>query len=134
MAGLGFSSVDDYIASQPEAIRDVLRSVRDAIREALPAAEELISYGMPTYKLQGAVVLYFAGWKRHFSLYPAGERLLAAFADELAPFEVDKGTIRFPLSPPVPSMLIGRIAKFRADEILESGKARTGILKKRRTP
>ncbi|HVW86802.1 MAG TPA: DUF1801 domain-containing protein [Bryobacteraceae bacterium] len=134
MAGLGFSSVDDYIASQPEAIRAILRSVRDAIREALPAAEELISYGMPTYKLQGAVVLYFAGWKRHFSLYPTGERLLAAFWDELAPYEVDKGTIRFPLSLPVPSMLIGRIAKFRADEVLESGKAKTGILKKRRTP
>jgi len=72
---------------------------------------------MPVYKLHGQPVLYFAGWKRHYSLYPAGELLVQAFADELAPFKVEKGTIRFPLSQPVPVKLIQRIAKFRANEI-----------------
>jgi uncharacterized protein YdhG (YjbR/CyaY superfamily) len=71
---------------------------------------------MPAYTLQGERVLFFAGWKQHYSLYPAGERLVAAFKDELAPYGIRKGTIRFPLSEPVPVKLIERIAKFRAKE------------------
>ncbi len=90
--------------------------VRSAIRAALPKAEEVISYNMPAYKLHGEVLLYFAGWKQHYSLYPASPRLVAAFKDELAPFKVDKGTIRFPLSAPVPRKLIAEMAKFRQAE------------------
>ena len=59
-------------------------------------------------------MLFFAGWKQHYSLYPATRRVVEAFKDDLAPYEVSKGTIRFPLSEPVPVKLIGRIAKFRA--------------------
>lgn len=119
-------SVDEYIASQPEAAQGVLKRVRSAIRKAVPGAEEAISYKIPTYKLQGAVVLYFAGWSRHYSLYPAGDRVVAAFRDELAPYAVEKGTIRFPLSAPVPVKLIGSIAKFRAKEAVERKKAKAG--------
>jgi uncharacterized protein YdhG (YjbR/CyaY superfamily) len=120
----GFKSVDEYIASQPEAAQGILGRVRSAIRAAVPAAEETISYQIPTYKLHGLAVLSFAGWKRHYSLYPAGGRLVAAFADELAAYEVEKGTIRFPLDQPVPVKLIGRIAKFRAQEVAERQKAK----------
>ena len=111
-----FASVDDYIAAQTEAVRDVLKRVRGAIRKGAPAAEETISYNIPAYKMPGGRVLYFAGWKRHYSLYPVTARLLAEFKDELAGYEVEKGTIRFPLSAPVPVKLIERIAKFRATE------------------
>src|SRR5712692_7479249 len=90
-----------------------------ALREAVPAAEEVISYKIPTYKLHGGPVLYFAGWKQHYLLYPATDRLVEAFKDDLAPYDVDKGTIRFPLSQPVPVKLIARIAKFRAKEAAE---------------
>jgi uncharacterized protein YdhG (YjbR/CyaY superfamily) len=62
-------------------------------------------------------MLYFAGWKQHYSLYPATDRVVATFKDELAPYEIRKGTIRFPLSQPVPVKLIARIAKFRAKEV-----------------
>jgi uncharacterized protein YdhG (YjbR/CyaY superfamily) len=62
-------------------------------------------------------VLYFAGWKQHYSLYPASEQLVAAFTNELAPYLVHKGTIRFPLAQSVPVQLIERIAKFRAEEV-----------------
>jgi uncharacterized protein YdhG (YjbR/CyaY superfamily) len=117
MAKTKFNSVDEYIASQPEAARDVLVRVRSAIRRAVPGAEEVISYQIPTYKLQGGRVLYFAGWAKHYSLYPATDHLAAAFKDDLAPYEIDKGTIRFPLSQPVPVKLIERIAKFRAKEV-----------------
>ncbi len=126
-----FQSVDDYIASQPEAARATLERVRSAIRKAVPAAEETISYNMPTYKLHGEATLYFAGWKRHYSLYPATARILAAFKDELAAYEIDKSTIRFPLSEPVPANLIGRIAKFRANEVAGREKSKATAPKKR---
>ena len=118
-------SVDEYIASQPKAAQGVLERVRSAIKKAVPGAEEAISYKIPAYKLQGALVLYFAGWKRHYSLYPAGDSVVAAFRDELAPYAVEKGTIRFPLSAPVPVKLIESIAKFRAKE------AKAAVPKKR---
>src|SRR5438093_12556576 len=98
MAKIDFKSVDEYIASQPEAAQGVLKRVRSAIRKAVPGAEEVISYKMPAYKLRGGSVLYFAGWRQHYSLYPATDHIVAAFKDDLAPYEVDKGTIRFPLS------------------------------------
>ena len=131
MAKTDFKSVDEYIASQPAAVQGILGRVRNAIREALPGAKEVISYQIPAYKLRGGRVLFFAGWKQHYSLYPAGERLVAAFRDELASYEVSKGTIRFPLSQPVPVKLIGRIAKFRAKEVAEREKAKRAAPKKR---
>ena len=94
------------------------------MHKALPRAEEMISYQIPAYKVQGRVALYFAGWKEHYSIYPAGERLLRKFKDELAPYEVSKGTIRFPLSEPVPTKLIGELAKFRASEIAARQRAK----------
>jgi uncharacterized protein YdhG (YjbR/CyaY superfamily) len=64
-------------------------------------------------------MLYFAGWRQHYSLYPATAHLIAAFKDDLTPYEVDKNTIHFPFSEAVPVKLIGRIAKFRAKEVAE---------------
>lgn len=115
----GFQSVDEYIASQPEIVQGVIERVRSAIRKAVPEAVEAISYNIPTYKLPGGPVLYFAGWKQHFSLYSATATVVAAFKKDLAPYVVSKGTIRFPLAQPVPVKLIGRIAKFRAREVAE---------------
>jgi uncharacterized protein YdhG (YjbR/CyaY superfamily) len=79
----------------------------------------MISYQIPTYKLGSDPVLYFAGWKQHYSLYPASGELIEAFKNDLAPYEVNKSTIRFPLSEPVPVELIGRIAEFRVKEIAD---------------
>jgi uncharacterized protein YdhG (YjbR/CyaY superfamily) len=122
MATTRFTSVREYLAAQPRSSRTVLARVRDAIRRAVPAAEEAIAYQIPAYKLHGRTIIYFAGWKEHFSIYPATARLVAAFEDELAPYEVnDKGTIRFPLAGPVPVKLIGRLAKFRAAEAAAAG-------------
>src|SRR2546427_11916614 len=106
MTKTDFKSVDEYIASYPEDVQAILRRVRSTIRKAVPGAEEVISYQIPAYKLHGGPVLYFAGWKQHYSLYPATAHVVAAFKDDLAPYEVNKGTIRFPLSQPVPVKLI----------------------------
>ena len=117
MAKADCKSVDEFIASQPDAIRHILGQVRNAIRKAVPEAGEVISYNIPTYKLQGEPVLYFAGWKQHFSLYPVSANLLAALRHDITSYVVNKSTMRFPLSQPVPVKLIGRIAKFRAKEV-----------------
>src|SRR6516164_2534330 len=113
MAKTDFESIDEYVAAQPKAVQTVLQRVRSTIRKAIPEAVESISYQIPAYKLSGRVVVYFAGWKEHFSLYPAIGGLVAAFQDDLKPYTVTKGTIRFSLSQPVPVKLIGRIARFR---------------------
>ena len=131
MTKTGFKSVDEYMAAQPAALRGMLERVRSAIRHAMPDAEEAISYKIPAYKLHATPVLYFAGWREHYSLYPATTRLIAAFKKELAPYEVNKGTIRFRLSEPVPVKLIGRIAKFRATEAAEHEKTKKATSKPR---
>jgi uncharacterized protein YdhG (YjbR/CyaY superfamily) len=112
-------TVDDYIDAQPRPVRAALERVRRAIRKTLPDAEETISYKMPAYKLHGRVVIYFAGWTEHYSIYPAIGGLVPAFQEELKRYKVTKGAIRFPLSEPVPVKLIERIAKFRAKAVAE---------------
>jgi uncharacterized protein YdhG (YjbR/CyaY superfamily) len=131
MAKTDFKSVDEYIASHPKAVQRVLKRVRSTIRKALPGAEEMISYKIPTYKLHGRPVLYFAGWSQHYSLYPSTDHLVAAFKEELAPYKVNKGTIRFLLSETVPVKLIAGIAKFRAKEVAEREKANAAAPKER---
>jgi uncharacterized protein YdhG (YjbR/CyaY superfamily) len=131
MGKANFTNVDEYISAQPETAQVVLQLVRSTLRKALPGAEEVILYKIPAYRLHGGIVLYFAGWKQHYSLYPTGERMVTAFKDQLAPYKVSKGTIRFPLSGPVPVKLIERIAKFRAEEAAQREKARPAALRKR---
>ena len=111
------ASVREYVASKPKESRASLEAVRRAILKALPNAQEGLAYQMPAYTLNGVGVLYFAGWKSHYSLYPASDALVEAFAKELAPYERSKGTLKFPLSEPVPVRLIERIAKFRARQL-----------------
>ncbi len=125
MARTDFKSVDEYIKAQPLELQPVLRRVRSIIRRAVPEATEAISYQIPAYKLAGRALIYFAAWKQHYSIYPATDPLMAAFKGELTPYRVSKGTLRFPLSQPVPVKLIERIARFRAEETLRSATAKT---------
>jgi uncharacterized protein YdhG (YjbR/CyaY superfamily) len=131
MRKANITNVDEYISAQPETAQVILQLVRRTLRKALPGAEEVISYKIPAYRLNGGIVLYFAGWKQHYSLYPTGKRMVTAFKDQLAPYKVSKGTIRFPLSEPVPVKLIERIAKFRAEEAVQQEKAGLAALRKR---
>jgi uncharacterized protein YdhG (YjbR/CyaY superfamily) len=124
MARTDHRSIEDYLRAQPPAARVALEQVRGALRKALPGAEEVISYQIAAFRLPGGIVLFFAGWKDHYALYPATGGLQEAFASELAPYEVSKGTIRFPLARPVPVRLIARLAKFRAREVVARQAAR----------
>lgn len=116
------TSVDDYIAAQPEAVRPKLQKVREVIKKAVPDAIEGIAYRMPGYKLHGKPLLYFAGFKQHYSLFAASGTFFATVADELSGYIVSKGTVQFPLTEPVPVKLISRIAKLRADGIAATAK------------
>lgn len=118
------TTVDEYIAAQPEEVREKLDRVRHAIRKAAPEAEEKISYKIPAYLSGGRPVLYFAAWKTFYSIYPATRTLLAAFEKDLVPYEVRKSTIRFSFASPVPVRLIGRLAKFRTLEEVQKEKKR----------
>jgi len=115
-------TVDEYIAAQPETLRPKLEQVRTTIRKAVPQAVEGIGYRMPGYKLHGKPMLYFAGFKQHYSLFAASGAFFAALEDELQGYELRKGTIHFPLNQPVPVKLIARIATLRAAGIVATAK------------
>ena len=127
MAGQVDDVVEAYIAKQPREPQLVLQRVRRIIRKVLPGAEETISYQIPTYKVGGRGVVAFAGWKRHWSLYPVTESVRAAFGSELAGYEFSKGTLRFPLAAPVPTKLVERIVRAVARRAVarREAKART---------
>jgi uncharacterized protein YdhG (YjbR/CyaY superfamily) len=115
-------SVDEYIAAQPDAMRPKLEQCRAAIRRAVPEAVEGIGYRMPGYKLHGKPLLYFAGFKEHYSLFAASGTFFATLEDELRGYELRRGTVHFPLTKPVPVKLISRIAKLRAAGIAATAK------------
>ena len=104
-----FASVNEYIASFPDDVQDVLRRVRAVIHEAVPGAGEKISYNIPTITVGGKYAVYFSGWKNHIAVYPlpSGDEELDA---AIEPYKAGKGTLKFKLSDPVPYELIGRIA------------------------
>ena len=120
MAETRFASVDEYIASFPADVQVILQQVRRKILDAVPAAGERISYHIPTITLGGQPLLYFAGWKRHISLYPApaGDE---AFERRLGPYRAERSTVKFPLSRPIPYDLIEQVARLRSEQLKSSG-------------
>lgn len=131
MANTDFKSIDEYIASRPDEVQPVLRRVRGTLRKAIPGATEVISYQIPALRSDGGIVVYFAGWKEHLSIYPVTDPLVEAFGEELLSYRAGKGTLRFSLDQPVPMELIARVAKFRAQETAERAEAKRAAPKKR---
>ena len=116
------ASIDKYIAAFPPAVRTILRKIRRTIRDAVPDAEELISYRMPAFKLDG-VLVYFAAFKNHIGLFPP-VRGDASLKRAVARYAGPKGNLRFPLDEPIPYDLIRRIVKVRAKQNREKARAR----------
>lgn len=106
-------NVDQYISSFPPMIQQRLRELRVLIRESAPDALEGISYGMPSYKLNGPLV-YFAAHTNHLGYYPAGTSTVKVF--EKAGYATTKGSIHFPYDEPLPADLIREMVKFRIEE------------------
>ena len=115
-------SVDDYLALQPVPVREVLEQLRHTIRKAAPKAEEVISYQMPGYKLNGMLV-YFAAFKTHCSFFP-GSRIVKSMKEELKGFKTATGTIQFTIDHPIPATLVRKMVKARIAENLEKAAKR----------
>ena len=107
-------TVDEYIASFPTQIQERLNQVRMAIKKAAPKAEEVISYSMPAYKLNG-VLVWFAAHTNHIGFYPRASGI-ETFKKELSNYKTAKGSVQFPLTQPMPIALISKIVKFRTTE------------------
>jgi uncharacterized protein YdhG (YjbR/CyaY superfamily) len=110
-------TIDEYIDTFPGDVQVILQDLRQTIGEAAPQAEETINYQIPTFKLNGNLV-HFAAYKKHIGFYPAPSGI-EAFKDELAPYEVSKGAIKFPIGEPIPLDLVSKIVQFRVTEQLK---------------
>jgi uncharacterized protein YdhG (YjbR/CyaY superfamily) len=119
-----FSSIDDYIATFPEATQTLLQTLRATIQAAAPDAQEKISYQMPTFALHGNLV-HFAAYQKHIGFYPAPSGI-EAFKHELAIYEGAKGSIKFPIDQPLPLELISKIVAFRVAENLQKAALKSG--------
>ena len=115
-------NIDEYIASFPKDIQEILEKIRMTIRKAAPDAQETIKYGMPTFTLKGNLV-YFAAFKEHIGFYPPVKGM-EKFRKELSAYEGPKGSLQFPLDKPIPYHLIGEIVSFRVKENLEKAEAK----------
>ena len=110
-----FESVDAYLASLPPDVRLQIDSVRQAIRRAVPGSEEAISYDILAFRLHGHTYLGLGGWKRHISIYPIPDADVE-LDRELTPYKSGRGTLKFPLSKPIPLELVGKVAALLAEQ------------------
>jgi uncharacterized protein YdhG (YjbR/CyaY superfamily) len=119
MATSKATTVDEYLDGFPDDTKKVLKRIRTVVKKVIPKAEETISYGIPTFKLNDSYVVYFAGFKKHVSVYPVSSGSVA-FEKQLAPYRSGKGTAKFELGKPIPEKLIIEIVK----QNLKKNKAR----------
>lgn len=116
MSRVQFNSIDEYINSFPKDVQNILQILRQEIKKEVPEETvETISYGIPTFKLNGKYVVYFAGFKKHISIYP----ILHAEGEivkEIEPYIKGRGTLQFQLDKPLPLPLIRKVVKILVKE------------------
>jgi uncharacterized protein YdhG (YjbR/CyaY superfamily) len=113
-----FRSVDEYIKTFPKDVQSILEKMRQTVKRAAPGVVEAISYQMPTFKLNGKALVYFAAFKSHIGFYPIPSGV-EAFKKELSPYKKGKGSVQFPMDQPMPYDLVRRIVRFRAKQLLK---------------
>ncbi len=112
-----WETVDEYVAGLPDDRRAAVGELRRTIRAAAPDAVESIAYDMPAFRLNDTFLVSYAAFKKHYSLFPASAAVVEALGDEIQPYVVGKGTIRFPTNAPIPAGLVTRVVEVRIDEL-----------------
>jgi uncharacterized protein YdhG (YjbR/CyaY superfamily) len=103
-------TIDDYLAEVSDEKRATLKALRAAIHAAAPRVEECISYGIPAFRLNGRILVWFGGGANHCSFYPGAYPIRACKAD-LKAYSISKGTVRFPIGKPLPASLVKKLVK-----------------------
>jgi uncharacterized protein YdhG (YjbR/CyaY superfamily) len=116
------ANIDEFILNFPQSTQKLMQQIRMIIQDAAPEAAEKISYGIPTFYLNGNLV-HFSAYKNHLGFYP-GASAIKVFAEELSKYETSKGTVQFPLDKKLPHMLITKIVKFRVKENMQKAKSK----------
>lgn len=126
-----YTDIDSYIACFPVETQLILNKVRDTIKKVAPEAKETISYGIPTFTLEGNLV-HFGGYDNHIGFYPGADGI-ASFKEELSAYKGGKGSVQFSLDSSIPYTLISRIVKFRVLQNLEKAKEKSSKTRRGRT-
>jgi uncharacterized protein YdhG (YjbR/CyaY superfamily) len=116
-----YGTVEEYLADQPEDVRDTLEHVRRSVLAVVPEATQKIGYGMPGFYVDGRPLVYYSAFKEHCSLFPASAGVIERLADDLEGYGLAKGTIRFPIGKPLPAPLVKKIVKAKLQELRVSG-------------
>lgn len=120
-------TIDEFISQYPFEVQAILQKIRAAIQKSAPGAEEAMAYGIPTFRLNGKNLVHFSALKAHIGFYPTPSGI-EKFKKELSVYEGAKGSVRFPLTKPIPYALIRKIVQYRVKEVM--GQAREKVKKK----
>lgn len=112
------TTAEQYLTTVPEQVKKLFDTTRATVQSALPDADEVISYGIPTYKVNGKTIVHIGAFKTHCSLFPGSKAVQNVFADELKGFKTSAGTIQFTNDNPMLKTLLKKIIKFRLEQNL----------------
>ena len=109
--------VDEYLANVGEPKRATLQKLRETIRDILPDAEEVISYGMPAFRLNGRVIAGFAAFKNHLAYLPHSGSVIKQLGRDLSSYKSTEGSLHFPIDKPLPKALVKKLIAARLSEV-----------------
>jgi uncharacterized protein YdhG (YjbR/CyaY superfamily) len=112
-------TVNEYLEGATDSQRKALENIRQLVKRLVPEAEETISYGVPTFKVQKKPLIYYAAFKNHMSIFPASDAMVEELGEELNTFRTSKGTMQFTESNQIPETLLEQIILFRLADISE---------------
>lgn len=109
--------VDRYLAGIEEPKRSTLESLRQTVASIVPDAEEVISYGMPGFRLDGKMIAGYAAFKNHLAYLPHSGSVLGELTNELAGYASTSGSLHFPIDKPLPRSLVKKLIDVRLKQI-----------------